>query len=192
MDNQHLKKLSYLGAVGTVENLVKRLRQRQNDLLVYISSLGEMFPPRLSPSPSVYYFVCFAPFTEEDGGRAVDSHDRWQSVCVCMLLCLFCTPLFLRGVSARHNQYSGIVLPPHLIQWDPQVWVWGVWLVKGGKSHFHASDAQGQSAWSIWKMHHHTTTLALCMVYMCMWVEAVKQCKTVGGSSMDHRSAFGH
>lgn len=91
MDNQHLKKLSYLGAVGTVENLVKRLRhrQRQNDLLVYISSLGEMFPPRFSPSPLVYYFVCFAPFTEEDGGRAVDSHDRWQSVCVCMLLCFF-------------------------------------------------------------------------------------------------------
>lgn len=124
MDNQHLKKLSYLGAVGTVENLVKRLRhrQKQNDLLAYINSLGEMFPPRLSPSPSVYYFVCFAPFTEEDGGRAVDSHDRWQSVCVCMLLCLFSTPLFLRGVSARHNQYSGIVLPPHLIQWDPKVW----------------------------------------------------------------------
>lgn len=89
----------------------------------FISAPWAKWSPRLSPSPSVYYFVCFAPFTEEDGGRAVDSHDRWQSVCVCMLLCLFSTPLFLRGVSARHNQYSGIVLPPHLIQWDPQVWV---------------------------------------------------------------------
>lgn len=87
----------------------------------------QWFPARLSASRSVYYFVCFAPFAEEDGGQAADSHDRWQSVCVC----LFSSSFFLREVTARLDQYSNIVLPPHLIQWEP--WVLGVRLLIGLK-----------------------------------------------------------
>lgn len=52
----------------------------------------QWFPTRLSSSPSVYYFVCFAPFAEEDGGQAADSHDRWQSVCVHVCVFYFFFP----------------------------------------------------------------------------------------------------
>lgn len=87
------------------------------------------------------------------------------SLCVRMLLCLFSTSLFLRGVSAKHDQYSGIVLPPHLIQWDPQGW--GVKALIGQREEVSFScirHTQGQSAWGIWKMHHHASTLAQRMV----------------------------
>ena len=124
----------------------------------------QWFSARPSPSPSVYYFVCFAPFAEEDGGQAADSHDRWQSrvcVCVCesvwMCVFVFCFFFFLRGDSAGHDQYSAIVLPPHLIQGELgwEVFDWS----ETSRSHSLASDTQGQSAWNMCKMHHHACTL---------------------------------
>lgn len=53
---------------------------------------GQWFHARLPSSPSVYYFVCFAPFAVEDGGQAADSHDRWQSVCVHVCVFFFFFP----------------------------------------------------------------------------------------------------
>lgn len=67
---------------------------------------------RTPSSPPVYYLACFAPFAEEDGDRAANSRDRWQSVC------LFSTSLLLRGVPTRRDRYSATVLPPLLIQQD--------------------------------------------------------------------------
>lgn len=58
--------------------------------LVYVSSSsnGSIL---ISSSLSVYYFVCFAPFAEEGGGQAADSHDRWlcASPCVCLFSASF-------------------------------------------------------------------------------------------------------
>lgn len=97
MDNQRLKRQSVPcvshGQHGQSSSVETAVSGEDKMISIGLCQLpGQWVPARLSPSPSVYYSVCFAPFAEEDGGQAADSHDRWQSVCVCA--CLFSTSFF--------------------------------------------------------------------------------------------------
>lgn len=73
----------------------------------------QWFPARLPPSLSVYYFVCFAPFAEEDGGRAADRNDRWQSVCLHVSVCFL--PFFFFPQESQPGTINTAPLSNHHI-----------------------------------------------------------------------------
>lgn len=71
---------------------------------------GLWLSARISSSPPVYYFVCFTHLQRKMVARlSTAMTDGSLGVCVCF----FFTSLLLREASAREDQYSTIVLPPH-------------------------------------------------------------------------------
>ena len=134
IDNQHLKRLSHLWAVGVMENLKTHsentaAQQRQNDNYWYMSvpwALVHRSYLLLLPESII---LCVVPHLQgKDGGQAADSHDRWQSLCVHE--CVFVFYFFILQSLCQTKSVQCHCLPPHLmaptaLMCDVFEYVWG-------------------------------------------------------------------
>lgn len=132
-----------------------QLRRRQIITICLRQLHGQCSSTRLPPSPLVYYFVCFAPFTKEDSGQGAYSHDRWLMLCVwCLCVCmgvLFCVRRRNSQTRSilRHCLISTFSPTGHMVKGE-------IWLVWEQKPHSHAPDRRHE----IWRKSIISATLA--------------------------------